>query len=243
GAHLLVQATEEMKGNGSRGTAEIYWSGSMSLSSPGSLYLETYLKPKQSRPPAIDLDNLKRAARKDAMSRRAVAAAAAGDGAGSRLAANADAVIAEIPCSIVSVFWPLPGEIDTLELMEMLHDMGKTVTLPVMQGSGKPLVFRSWAPGDRLVEAAFNTLEPEAGRAQRVPDLLFVPLLAFDRHGYRLGYGGGFYDRTLGELRRTGDPLTIGIGFDGQEIEAVPRGEHDQRLDYLVTDARILKIE
>ena len=110
-----------------------------------------------------------------------------------------------------------------------------------MRGPGAPLDFRSWQPGDALVAAAFGTQEPAAGQASVEPEILLVPLLAFDARGYRLGYGGGFYDRSLAWLRRRGDILVIGLAYAGQQVDRVPQDENDQRLDWVVTDQAVIK--
>jgi 5-formyltetrahydrofolate cyclo-ligase len=112
------------------------------------------------------------------------------------------------------------------------------VTVPVVQGRGLPLLFRTWQPGAAMVPGAFGALIPEAG-AWLVPRVLIVPLLAFDRRGYRLGYGGGFYDRTLVGLRAQGKVTAIGFGFAAQQVPEVPTDAHDQRLDLIVTQAGV----
>ncbi len=191
---------------------------------------------------AEDLDALKRNERKRARARRAEAFITAGREAGRRLAEN---ILATLPLEekkAISAFWPLEGEIDTLPVMTALHEAGHTVVLPVMLGAGQPLIFREWSPGDELVEAGFKTQEPSADKPECDPEILLVPLLAYDLAGYRLGYGGGFYDRTLAGLRSAGGVLTVGIAFDGQGAESVPHGMHDQSLDYIVTDRRVIPI-
>ncbi len=189
------------------------------------------------------LDALKRSARMTARSRRANAFRA---DAGPLLATRVLEVLAEVLASaagqVVSAFWPLAGEIDTLPAMTALHERGFKVVLPVMLGAGKPLIFRLWQPGDRLEEAAFDTREPSADKEEMLPEILLVPLLAFDRAGFRLGYGGGFYDRTLAKLRRGGPVTTLGIAFAGQACAAVPRGAFDQKLDWIVTESESIHI-
>ena len=138
--------------------------------------------------------------------------------------------------SVVSAFWPLADEIDTRPAMTRLHERGCTVALPVMQGAGRPLLFRRWAPGDELVAADFGTREPQDDKPLCEPEVLLVPMLAFDRAGFRLGYGGGFYDRTLALLRDQGGVTAIGIAYACQELAEVPHGPFDQRLDWIVTE-------
>ena len=104
-----------------------------------------------------------------------------------------------------------------------------------------PLVFRQWAPGDALVLGRWNIKVPPEEAPEVLPDVLLVPLLAFDRRGFRLGYGGGFYDRTLEKLRTLKKVTAIGIAYAGQEVDAVPYEEFDQRLDWIMTEKESFK--
>jgi 5-formyltetrahydrofolate cyclo-ligase len=140
--------------------------------------------------------------------------------------------------AVVSGFWPIKDEIDIRPLMAELHDKGCQLALPVVQGRGLPLLFRAWRPGDPLEAGVFGTLQPSAEHKVLEPDALLVPLLACDADGWRLGYGGGFYDRTLFGLRARHKVTAIGIGFDGQIVPEVPHGPDDQRLDWMLTDRR-----
>lgn len=140
--------------------------------------------------------------------------------------------------AVVSGFWPIKDEIDIRPLMTDLFERGCQLALPVVQGRGQPLLFRAWRPDDPLEEGVFGTLQPSAKRETLVPDSLIVPLLACDEEGWRLGYGGGFYDRTLAGLRRRREVTAVGVGFDIQLIDDVPHGPDDQRLDWLLTDKR-----
>lgn len=142
-----------------------------------------------------------------------------------------------VPCT-VSGFWPIKDEIDVAPLMLDLHEGGCTLVLPVVQGRGQRLLFRVWRPGDALEPGVFGTLQPSADREEVEPDALLVPLLACDREGWRLGYGGGFYDRTIEVLRQKREIMAVGVGFDGQFVSEVPHGPDDQRLDWLLTDRR-----
>jgi 5-formyltetrahydrofolate cyclo-ligase len=140
--------------------------------------------------------------------------------------------------AVVSGFWPIREEIDIRPLMIELHNTGCQLALPVVQGKGKPLLFRAWRPGDPLEQGVFGTLQPSARRETLEPDALIVPMLACDPDGWRLGYGGGFYDRTLIGLRARKAVTAMGVGFDGQLVDDVPHGPDDQRLDWLLTDKR-----
>ena len=144
------------------------------------------------------------------------------------------------PNSQVSGFWPLAEELDTLPLLHALHTAGHQVLLPVMQGAGKPLVFATWAPGDTLVAASFNTLEPAADKPRVVPEVMICPLLAFDRKGYRMGYGGGFYDRSIAQIQTSQELLTIGVAFAAQEVESIITGPYDMPLHTIVTEQEVI---
>ncbi len=139
---------------------------------------------------------------------------------------------------IVSGFWPIKEEIDIRPLMIELFNTGCQMALPVVQARGKPLLFRAWRPGDPLEAGVFGTLQPSARRATVEPDALLVPLLACDEAGWRLGYGGGFYDGTLKGLRARRRVTAVGVGFDAQLVPEVPHGPDDQPLDWLLTDRR-----
>src|SRR5687768_8786577 len=137
------------------------------------------------------------------------------------------------PGTVVSAFWPMPGELDLRPLLEALHDRGCRCALPVVAGRNEPLVFRAWEPGVTLTTSRFGISEPGPERPEVRPDHALVPLLAFDDDGYRLGYGGGFYDRTLAKLRAdgTGPLVAIGIGLEAQRRPDLPREPFDERLD------------
>lgn len=140
--------------------------------------------------------------------------------------------------AIVSGFWPIKDEIDIRPLMGALFDEGCQIALPVVQKRGQRLLFRAWRPGEALEAGVFGTLHPPESSEPVEPDALLVPMLACDGEGWRLGYGGGFYDRTLDDLRKKRKVTAIGVGFDLQFVEEVPHGAEDQRLDWLLTDRR-----
>jgi 5-formyltetrahydrofolate cyclo-ligase len=141
--------------------------------------------------------------------------------------------------TVVSGFWPMKEELDIRPLMIELSNEGCQLALPIVVAKGQPLGFRAWRPGDPLEPGVFGTLHPSARRESLEPDTLIVPLLACDRDGWRLGYGGGYYDRTLRALRRRGKVTAVGVGFDAQFLsEDVPHGSDDERLDWLLTDRR-----
>jgi 5-formyltetrahydrofolate cyclo-ligase len=146
------------------------------------------------------------------------------------------------PDQHVAIFYPLGSEIDTKFLGEKLHALGISVLLPVVTAKETPLTFRKWTSGDPLIRGSFNVLEPADDKKEEIPDILIVPLLAFDGHGFRLGYGGGFYDRTLEKLRADKSCVAVGYAYAGQEIEKVAVGPHDQPLNWIVTEHEARKI-
>ena len=145
--------------------------------------------------------------------------------------------------AVVSAYWPMGSELDPRPLMLALQAAGHPIALPVVLEANQPLVFRAWSPGDELEPAAFNTRIPSPDKPELTPGVVLAPLLAFDRRGYRLGYGGGFYDRTLEILRARGDVLAIGLAYAGQEVPAVPRNPNDKRLDWIITEAEAIRLE
>ncbi len=153
-----------------------------------------------------------------------------------RLARDAGLVIDR--GTIVSAYWPMRDELDTRKLLRGLHDEGVRCALPVMQQKNKPLSFRLWQPGDALEEASFGVAEPSSDQPVLTPEVMLVPLLAVDGDGNRLGYGGGYYDRTLLQRRqgREGPVVAVGVAYDVQRVQFVPHDEGDARLDWLITE-------
>jgi 5-formyltetrahydrofolate cyclo-ligase len=141
------------------------------------------------------------------------------------------------PGLAVSGFFPHRSEIDTLPLLKRLHSEGWITCLPIVTGEGQPLVFRRWAPGEPTVPGIWGIPMPPPQSPEVEPDVLLVPLLAFDAAGYRLGYGGGYYDRTLKALRQKKKIVAIGVGYSGQEVALVPHGPGDEPLDCILTEA------
>lgn len=137
----------------------------------------------------------------------------------------------------VALFAGFGDEVDPMPLALRLARRGVPVLLPVVAARGRPLVFRRWWPGTRLRAAAFGIREPAHRAPAPVPALVFVPLVGIDRFGNRLGYGGGYYDRTIaGWAARGRSPLLAGLAFEAQVAPRLPRGRHDRRLDLLVTE-------
>ncbi len=138
--------------------------------------------------------------------------------------------------AVVSVFLPILDEPDTLPLIASLCEDNIRTALPVTGPRAQPLRFLAWSPGEPTVHGRFGTREPAPTASEIIPDVLFVPLAAFDRRGFRLGYGAGYYDSTLAALRRSKPVLAVGVGFSVQEVDAVPTEPHDERLDAVVTE-------
>jgi 5-formyltetrahydrofolate cyclo-ligase len=181
-------------------------------------------------------DAVKRALRAEAALVRRIAHQALHGVAGPRIAAHALAAPPLRSAAVVSGYWPMAEEADPLPLLDALAAEGRAVALPVVVGRHRPLEFRQWRPGDPLEPGGHGTRHPLAQAAVLVPDLLLVPLLAFDRQGSRLGYGGGYYDRTLAMLRASGPAVAMGLAYAAQEVAALPRDGHDQHLDWVVTE-------
>lgn len=192
-----------------------------------------------------DLDTQKAEARKVAIACRDRAFAAlpeAGLDLACHVMAHADALGLSTAKRTASLFWPMGAEIDMRPLLEDLHRAGHVTVLPVVVKRATPLAFRAWSPGDSLVDGGFGTSIPASGAAECAPDILFVPLLAFDDAGFRLGYGGGFYDRTIEKLRGSGDPICVGVAFSAQRVDTVPRGPYDERLDWIATETGLVRV-
>lgn len=187
--------------------------------------------------PSAEIDAAKASLRREATERRRAAAKYGAD-AGTAVRDHFLGAI-KVPAGIpISAYWPLEEEFDPRPLFTALHRRGHPVGLPVILGRGQPLLFRRWEPGMDLVRGSFRVMTPPPTALEIVPRLLLVPLLAFDRAGYRLGYGGGFYDRTLDKLRTgsVADPLAVGVAFSAQHVVRVPRDDYDQPLDWIVTE-------
>lgn len=137
--------------------------------------------------------------------------------------------------SIVSGFAAIRDEINPAALLAWLHAEGYRTALPVMQGRSKPLLMRAWTPGDALEAKVWGIAEPLPDKPEVEPDVVLVPLLAVDPRGYRLGYGGGFYDRTLAKLRASKPVTAVGLAYDELMVDAVPHDGYDQRLDWVLT--------
>jgi len=182
------------------------------------------------------LAELKAEARKVALSRRDACDPATG-------AALTDLILTQAPPppgAVVAGFWPIAREIDIRPLLLALHDRSHPIALPVTPKRGQPLVFRRWRPGDHLARGPVGTSQPGLDAEPLTPDYLLVPLLAFDRRGNRLGYGAGYYDRTLASLPGA---TAVGVAYACQELDEVPAGPEDVALSAIATEAGLIRPE
>tara|TARA_R110002012_G_scaffold91128_1_gene222211 strand:+ start:486 stop:1046 length:561 start_codon:yes stop_codon:yes gene_type:complete len=181
--------------------------------------------------------------RSEIEAKRGIAHEALKDSAGTAISEHFLTAVPRADASVIAGYWPFRTEIDPRPLMLALHALGHRVVLPVVARKAAPLKFRLWGPGATLVKAGLGGLVPDVGAPELEPDLLLVPMLAFDDAGFRLGYGGGFYDRTLEELRGLKSVRAVGVAYEAQRVPAVPRAVTDQRLDALLTETGIIDFE
>ena len=188
----------------------------------------------QSSPAPADKSELRRAAlaRRDAMPAAERAAAA------ELIAARG--LLVPVDGAIVAGFMPIRSEINPLPLLRKLAAAGARLALPVVAGPGRPLVMRAWGFGAPLARGVWGIRQPPPEAAEVAPDILIVPLLAFDRSGHRIGYGAGYYDLTIAALRRSKSVIAAGIAFAAQEIAAVPATPRDARLDLVLTEREVI---
>jgi 5-formyltetrahydrofolate cyclo-ligase len=146
------------------------------------------------------------------------------------------------PGVIVSGFMPLKSEINPLLLMQKLSEAGARLALPTIAGRGRPLIMRAWQFGAPLDRGQWGIREPKPDAAEVEPDILLVPLLAFDRKGFRIGYGAGYYDMTIHRLRALKPVIAVGISFAAQEVAKIPTTERDERLDLVLTEREVIDL-
>jgi 5,10-methenyltetrahydrofolate synthetase len=179
---------------------------------------------------------IRRAMRQEMRARRAGLSAAAHAGLSAQIVTH---LRAALPAPKIAGFcWPINNEPDLRALLEAWARQGTRAALPVVIAAATPLAFRLWTPDTPLIADRYGIPTPVAGEFVR-PDLLLLPLNAFDRQGYRLGYGGGFFDRTLAALSPR--PLAVGVGFEINRVECIHPEKHDQRLDWIVTENGAIK--
>ncbi len=174
--------------------------------------------------------------RQQALQAREEAARRGGAEAAARLAEHGLALLETLPGRVVAGYMPVRHEVDVIPLLRALHERGYVLALPVVARREAPLSFRRWRPGEALEPGAYGIPAPVTGAPEVVPDIVLAPLVAFDRFGHRLGYGGGYYDRTLAALRVVRPVQAIGCAHAAQEVERIPALPTDARLDWLLTE-------
>lgn len=145
--------------------------------------------------------------------------------------------------AIVGGYWPVKSEVDVRSLMSYFYEHDNICALPVVQASKMPLLFRQWRPGNLLVSGIYNILTPDDDASLIIPTVLFVPVVGFDSQGNRLGHGEGYYDRTLEKLRENNPIIAIGMAFDCQQVDSIPRQRHDQPMNYIITPTQVIEIK
>jgi 5-formyltetrahydrofolate cyclo-ligase len=189
----------------------------------------------------IPFDELKADLRKSVFARRDALPAAERQAAAEAVAAR-PFPLPIAPGVIVSGFSPLKTEINPLPLMRKLAAAGARLALPVVAGRGKPLIMRSYAFGQTLNEGVWGIREPKDDAPEVDPDILIVPLAAFDRRGNRIGYGAGYYDMTISRLRSLKPVVAVGIAYAAQEVSEVPTTPRDERLDLVLTERDVIDL-
>ncbi len=187
----------------------------------------------------IPIDQFKTDLRKAAFARRDALRAAERQAAAEAIAAR-PFPLSIAPGAIVSGFSPLTTELNPLPLMRKLAAAGAKLALPVVAGRGKPLIMRSYAFGQPLNEGVWGIREPKDDAPEVDPDILVVPLAAFDRRGNRIGYGAGYYDMTISRLRSLKAIVAVGIAYAAQEVAEVPTTARDARLDLVLTERQVI---
>jgi 5-formyltetrahydrofolate cyclo-ligase len=190
-----------------------------------------------SAPPS--LADQKAQLRAGALARRDALPADMRAGAAEAIAAHAFPIAVK-PGTIVAGFMPMKSEINPLPLMRKLADAGAQLALPAIAGRGQPLIMRAYKTGDALARGQWGIREPKPDAPDVAPDILIVPLAAFDRIGHRIGYGAGYYDMTIRGLRAQKPVTAVGIAFAAQEIREVPATPRDERLDFVLTEREVI---
>jgi 5-formyltetrahydrofolate cyclo-ligase len=189
----------------------------------------------------ISIDQAKADLRREAAARRDALPAQVRQAAAETIAARRFP-LPVAPGTVVSGFMPFKSEINPLPLLQKLQGAGARLALPRIVGRGHPLSMRAWEFGAALERGQWGIREPRADAPEADPDILIVPLLAFDRAGYRIGFGAGYYDMTLTALRARKTITAVGIAFAAQEVSAVPRTERDARLDLVLTEREAIDL-
>lgn len=189
---------------------------------------------------AVDVARWRRAERKRLRAERMELSVAARAEAGVAIMAHLEGLLARLGGAggrVLSGYWPIKGEPDLRPLLTRLHGRGATIALPLVERKAAPLVFRLWTPGTRMVRGDWDIPVPPPDAPVLVPDITLAPLVGWDAEGWRLGYGGGYFDRTLAALAPR--PRTIGVGFRSARLPTIYPQPHDIPLDHIVTEAGV----
>lgn len=182
----------------------------------------------------------KKALRREALAKRADVHLTRGPEASFLIAKQ---VLGAIPVgSVVAGYWAIGNELDLGPTMAALSGRGDTLALPVTGERGTPLVFRKWVPGQPLEKGPMGTSHPAPSAPEITPNVILLPLVSFDAKGTRIGYGAGFYDRTLKQLRQKGQLVAWGVAFDEQELPSLPADSGDEPMDGILTDRRVIRL-
>lgn len=181
---------------------------------------------------------LKSKSRKLALAARGVAHSEGLDEAANR---NLIGQLALFPdAKVIAAYMPIRTEVSPIATMTILHGQNKRICVPVVQGDGLPLKFREWMPDADMIDGQFGASVPASGEFLE-PDVVVTPLVAFDRRGHRLGYGGGFYDRSFDELTSIKSVVAVGFGYSAQELKTIPTESTDHKLEVMVTETKVLR--
>jgi 5-formyltetrahydrofolate cyclo-ligase len=190
---------------------------------------------------ALPIDTAKAELRRTALARRDALTAESCSAAANAVAARPLPVETR-PAAVVSGYIPIRSEFDPQPLMRRFAEAGAQLALPCVIGRGQPLVMRAWRFGEPLVSCQWGLREPVADAPEIFPDILLVPLAAFDRAGHRIGYGAGYYDMTIARLRALRPVTAIGVAYAMQEAPEVPADERDARLDLVLTESEVIDL-
>jgi 5-formyltetrahydrofolate cyclo-ligase len=195
-----------------------------------------------SKPLQVNTSQAKARLRHQALDRRSALDPDVRAAFSAKLKSDGGALAALYDPRAIAAFHPIRDEPDTLALLDALAQQGHVTALPITGVRDQALTFRVWRPGEPTIPGQFGIPEPGPEAPLVEPDLLFVPLAAFDRSGQRIGYGAGHYDRTLAMLRGKRRTIAVGVAYSVCEVEAVPAEPHDEALDYILTEIELVKV-